>query len=70
MLCNQKMTVGRVVVFAGTALVTGLMFAAGYDLYRWIKSKATGGSTAPASLGAYIPEPKVVTFDNTVTRRF
>lgn len=70
MRAGKKITFKRVALFAGAGLATGLLFAAGYDLYRWLKGKATGATVSGVSLGAYIPEPTVVTYDNRWLRRY
>jgi hypothetical protein len=64
---HGKVTAGRVLVSAVALVATGFLFAAGYDIYSRLfrRTSATLGG-----LGMYIPEPKVVTYDNTVLRRY
>lgn len=69
-ICRNKITAKQLAVFAGLTLMTGVLFAAGYDFYRWAKTKVTGKTMTPQTLGAYIPAPRVVTFDNKVLRRY
>jgi len=46
-----KVTIKTALFFAGATVLTGLFFAAGYDLYAWLKGKAAkpSGVLPPAA---------------------